>query len=115
MAYADNRGVRIHYRVEGSGPPLVLQHGFTSSIEDWYEAGYVDALERDYRLILVDARGHGDSDKPQDAEAYPLEKRVGDVVAVLDALKIEKAHFWGYSAGGWIGFGMAEFAPKPVH
>jgi pimeloyl-ACP methyl ester carboxylesterase len=114
MAYADNRGVRIHYRIEGSGPPLVLQHGFTQSIDDWYEPGYVDALKRDYRLVLVDARGHGDSDKPHEAGVYPLENRVGDVVAVLDALAIEKAHFWGYSMGGWIGFGMAEFVPERV-
>jgi pimeloyl-ACP methyl ester carboxylesterase len=46
--------MRIRYRVEGSGPPLVLQHGFTQSIEDWAEAGYVDTLKGDFRLILVD-------------------------------------------------------------
>jgi pimeloyl-ACP methyl ester carboxylesterase len=106
--------VRIHYRTEGSGPPLVLQHGFTSSIESWYEYGYVDVLKHEYRLILVDSRGHGASDKPHDSAAYRLERRVGDVVAVLDALAVEKAHFWGYSMGGWIGFGMAEFAPARV-
>jgi len=39
MSYTDNRGIRIHYRIEGSGPPLVLQHGFTQSIDDWYEPG----------------------------------------------------------------------------
>jgi len=65
-------------------------------------------------LILVDARGHGGSDKPHDSSTYPLEKRVSDVVAVLDALAIDKAHFWGYSMGGWIAFGMAEFAPDRV-
>jgi len=112
MPFADSRGVRIHYRIEGGGPPLVLQHGFTQSIEDWYECGYVDALKRDYRLLLVDARGHGGSDKPHDTEAYSLDSRAGDVVAVLDALAIEKASFWGYSMGGWIGFGMAQFAPS---
>ena len=112
MPHADNKGVRIHYRTEGVGPPVVLQHGFTQSIEDWYECGYVDALKRDYRLILVDARGHGRSDKPHDASAYPLESRAADVVAVLDALAIDKAHFWGYSMGGWIGFGMVQFAPE---
>jgi pimeloyl-ACP methyl ester carboxylesterase len=73
MSYADSRGIRIHYRVEGEGPPLVLQHGFTQSIDDWYEFGYVDALKRDYRLILVDARGHGQSDKPHDPNAYGLD------------------------------------------
>ena len=67
MPYTDNGGVRIHYQTEGSGPPLVLQHGFTSSIEGWYEYGYVDVLKRDYQLILIDARGHGASDKPHDA------------------------------------------------
>ena len=114
MPQTDNHGVRIHYRTEGSGPSLVLHHGFTSSMEGWYEYGYVDVLKRDYQLILVDSRGHGASDKPHDPAAYRLENRVGDVVAVLDALAVEKTHFWGYSMGGWIGFGMAEFAPERV-
>jgi len=114
MPYTHNQRVRIHYRIEGEGPPLVLQHGFLQSIEDWYECGYVDALKRDYRLVLVDARGHGSSDKPHDPEAYPLDNRVADVAVVLDALTIKKAHFWGYSMGGWIAFGMAKFAPERI-
>jgi pimeloyl-ACP methyl ester carboxylesterase len=114
MSYAENNGVRIHYRVVGAGKPLVLHHGFTESIEDWSECGYVDALQSQHRLILIDARGHGRSDKPHDPSAYSLETRVGDVVAVLDATGIEKAHFWGYSMGGWVGFGMAQFAPERV-
>src|SRR5437763_14786365 len=72
MPYADNGNIRIHYQVEGEGPALVLQHGFTESVTDWYEAGYVEALRRDYRLILIDARGHGASDKPRDPDAYVL-------------------------------------------
>ena len=59
MSYANNGGVRIHFEVEGEGPALVLQHGFTESVQDWYEAGYVEALKSDYRLILIDARGRG--------------------------------------------------------
>ncbi|MCY4577785.1 MAG: alpha/beta fold hydrolase, partial [Chloroflexi bacterium] len=62
MPHADNNGVRIHYHVEGEGAPLVLQHGLTSSILRWYEFGFVDALKSDYKLLLIDARGHGDSD-----------------------------------------------------
>ena len=114
MPYAHNGGVRIHYEVEGKGPPLVLQHGFTESVVDWYEAGYVEALKPDYRLILIDARGHGDSDKPHDPDAYVLNRRVADVVAVLDALNIAKALYWGYSMGGWIGFGIAKYAKERV-
>jgi pimeloyl-ACP methyl ester carboxylesterase len=114
MPYADSNGVRINYRVEGTGPPLVLVHGFTESLESWYELGYVAALVSDYRLVLIDIRGHGASDKPHDPAAYALERRVGDVVAVLDTLGVGKAHFWGYSMGGWIGFGMARHAPRRV-
>jgi len=75
MPYADNQGVRIHYRVEGEGPPLVLQHGMIQSIEDWYERGYVGALTAaGFRLILADARGLGRSDKPHDPAAYGLDR-----------------------------------------
>ncbi len=70
MPYADHQGIRIHYQVEGEGPPLVLQHGFTQSIQDWYRAGYVDALKPAYQLILIDARGHGGSEKLYDRGLY---------------------------------------------
>lgn len=114
MPYADHRGTRIHYELEGEGPPLVLQHGFTGNLKRWHTFGYVSALGSSYQLILVDARGHGASDKPHDPAAYDLRLRAGDVVAVLDALKIAKAHYWGYSMGGWIGFGMAKYAAGRV-
>ncbi len=69
MPYADNEGVRIFYEVVGDGPPLVLQHGMMMSLRRWSMAGYVDALKSKYRLILIDARGHGQSDKPHDPAA----------------------------------------------
>ena len=53
MPYVENSGVRIHYHVEGEGPPLVLQHGLTSSPQNWYAYGFVEELQKDYRLILV--------------------------------------------------------------
>ena len=114
MPYARNEGVRIRYEVEEEGPALVLQHGFSESVIDWYEAGYVEALRPDYRLILIDARGHGASDKPHDPDAYVLNRRVADIVAVLDALGIAKVLYWGYSMGGWIGFGLAKYAKERV-
>jgi len=115
MPYTHNAGIRIHYEVDGTGPPLVLQHGFTHCVKDWVECGYVAALRPTYRLISVDARGHGDSDKPHDEDSYTLDRRVADVIAVLDSLGVEKAHFWGYSMGGYIGFGMAKYAPQRVN
>jgi pimeloyl-ACP methyl ester carboxylesterase len=115
MPYANNDGTKIHDQIAGSGAPLVLQHGFTSCIEDWFEEGYVAVLRSRYRLVLIDARGHGRSDKPHDAADYTLDRRTADVVAVLDALGIEKADYWGYSMGGWIGFGMAKYSPQRIN
>src|SRR5215510_9442346 len=112
MPYAINQGIRIHYRVEGEGPDLVLQHGFSWSMKGWSRHGYVAALRPHHRLILLDARGHGGSDKPHKASAYDLSLHVGDILAVLDALGVRAADFWGYSMGGWIGFGLAKYAPE---
>lgn len=114
MPIADNNGVRIHYRVDGKGPPLVLQHGYGSALESWYELGYVDALRNKYQLILIDARGHGASDKPHQATSYTSECQAQDVVAVLSATGIRRAHYWGYSMGGRIGFAIARYAPDWV-
>src|ERR1700733_2843600 len=114
MAFAVHQGGRIHYRAVGKGPPLILHHGFTQTIKRWYLCGYVEALRNDYTLILVDPRGHGRSDKPHDPIAYALPTRVADVVAVLDALAIERATFWGYSDGGRIAFGLAKYSPERI-
>ena len=106
MPYVKNSDVRIHYHVEGAGPDLILQHGLTNSMENWYAYGFVEELKKNYRLILVDARGHGKSDKPHDPSLYDLKLRVGDIIAVMDALGVDKAHYMGYSMGGRIGFGL---------
>jgi pimeloyl-ACP methyl ester carboxylesterase len=111
MPYADNKGIHIYYETEGEGPPLVFQHWSVATLENWADFGYVSALKKDFQLILLDARGHGGSDKPHAPEAYALKNRVEDIVAVLDDLRIAKAHYFGYSMGGWIGFGAALYAP----
>src|SRR5262249_11220043 len=112
MPYAHSHSVRIHYQIEGAGPALILQHGFTDSLESWYELGYVPALQQHYRLILLDARGHGRSEKPHDSAAYEPRLFVADILAVLGQLHISKADFWGYSMGGRIAFAAAEHAPE---
>jgi pimeloyl-ACP methyl ester carboxylesterase len=114
MPFANNHGVAIHYRVEGVGPALVLQHGFTDSSDSWYELGYVDALKSKYRLILIDMRGHGQSDKPHDPLAYTPAKFAADCVAVLDQVGIQKTYYWGFSLGGWIAFALARHASARV-
>lgn len=64
MAFINNNGIKIHYEVEGDGIPIIFHHGFGNCIEDYYELGYVDALKDNYKLILIDCRGFGKSDKP---------------------------------------------------
>jgi pimeloyl-ACP methyl ester carboxylesterase len=112
MPYAKNGDINIYYEVEGEGPPLVMLHGLIRSLEDIRESGYVDALKDDYQIILMDARGHGKSDKPHDPEAYIAKNVVGDVIAVQDDLGIETTNFFGYSYGGGIAFECAKYTPE---
>ena len=112
MPYADNKGVKIYYEIEGNGPPLLMMHGLMGTHE-WYGVfGYVEALKKDYQLILVDARGHGKSDQLHDPQDYLIEKRVADLVSVLDDMGIEKAHYFGYSMGGQEGWSIGKYAPN---
>jgi pimeloyl-ACP methyl ester carboxylesterase len=112
MPYVSNQGVRIYYEVEGLGPPLVLAHGISASLEDWREVGWVEALRDRYQLILVDARGHGRSDKPHDPDSYRQIHLAMDHVAVLDGVGVEKAHFLGYSMGRIVCLGAGIHAPE---
>ena len=112
MPYARNGDVRIHYVVEGSGPPLVLHHGFTGSGRDWETFGFVDGLRDTFQLIMLDARGHGASDKPHAPAAYGFAHGAGDVVAVLNELGLAQAHYYGYSYGGAMGWALGWYAPE---
>lgn len=115
MPFVDNNGVKIHYHVEGEGPPLVLLHGLTTSMQQFQKGGYVDALKGDYRLLMLDARGHGASDRVYKPEDYAPHIMAADVVAVMDAEGIDKAHCFGYSMGARTGYSLAVYAPERFH
>ena len=112
MPFVRHGGVRIHYEVEGDGAPLVLAHGLSMELRSWRSLGYAAALRDSHRLVMIDARGHGESDKPHREEEYALATMAGDVLAVLADLGVERAHYWGYSMGGNIGFALMEQAPE---
>ena len=114
MPFVEKDGVKTYFEVHGQGHPIVLLHGFTGNIQLWKQAGYVSALEKSYRVILIDQRGHGQSDKPHDAEAYSLEKRLGDVIIVINHLGVEQVSLFGYSMGGWLAFALALYFPERV-
>jgi pimeloyl-ACP methyl ester carboxylesterase len=107
MAFADASGVPIHYDLAGSGPPLVLLHGWVGDSTTWRHAGYVDALASRFTVILVDARGRGRSGKPHDPAEYGEQHLAGDVLAALDDLGVDRAGFWGQSLGGRVGLVLA--------
>ena len=114
MSYALNKGIKIHYEIEGEGEPLVLQHGFIGTLDDWHDYGYAEEFKKDYKLILIDARGRGLSDKPHRVEDYHLQTMVSDLVAVLNDLGIEKAHYFGYSMGGANWFPSTPLCKEPL-
>lgn len=91
---------------EGSpAPPIVLVHGFASSRRNnWRAQGWYDHFQAaGRRVIALDNRGHGESGKPHDVEAYCLETMAEDAIAVLDHVGVEEADLLGYSMGGRIG------------
>lgn len=99
--FFDAGSVRIRYVDAGAGPPVVLIHGFTGNIERaWVNTGVLPDLARDHRVLALDLRGHGHSDKPHDPRAY--DEIALDVIRLLDHLQIEKSHVVGYSLGGII-------------
>lgn len=112
--FFDSAGVKIRYRVQGQGEPVVLVHGFAESIElQWDLPGVTRALASQYQVIAFDNRGHGRSDKPHDPRRYGREM-VEDVVRLLDHLKIERAHVVGYSMGGFIASKLLATHPERV-
>jgi len=100
--------VRLHYRDEGEGDAVVLLHGFAVHSDlNWRHTGVLRRLRRHFRVITLDLRGHGLSDKPRDSAAYGLEL-VHDVPRLLDHLGIQRAHLVGYSLGGFIALKAAD-------
>ncbi len=97
--FTTSDGVKIHFMVKGKGIPVILIHGYTGSAEgNWFSNGIADALARNHTVIALDCRNHGRSDKPQPMGPGKAE----DVIELMDHLKIQKAHFHGYSMGGGI-------------
>ena len=105
-------GTRIHYELAGraDGEPLLLVQGLGADLKGWMAQRY--ALSRRFRLVLVDNRGAGRSDKPDGP--YDLEVMASDAVAALDAEGIESAHVMGASMGGVIAQIMAVRHPDRV-
>jgi pimeloyl-ACP methyl ester carboxylesterase len=108
--FAEIDGVRIHYQETGTGIPLVLIHGFTSSTYSWKDV--FGPLSKNFRVIAVDLKGFGFSGKPDGDYSRPVQAVL--VSYLLDYLKIEKAWLCGNSMGGEISLNVALHNPAHV-
>jgi len=111
--FVTTNGIRMHYVEQGRGFPVVFLHGFP---ELWYSWRYqIPALaEAGFQAIAPDLRGYGETDKPAELEAYDIHHLVGDMVGLLDALRLQKAVIVGHDWGGVIVWQMALMHPERV-
>lgn len=110
-------GLRIAYETLGEGAPVLLIHGFASSrAQNWRATGWYDVLTgAGYRVIAMDCRGHGESDKPHDPARYSYELMAGDALSVIAAAGESKAHIMGYSMGGQLSLEILMEHPEVVN
>lgn len=96
-------GARIYYEDAGKGKPVVLVHGFMNTGDSWKNTPlYKDLLDNNYRVITLDLRGNGKSDKPHDPQAYANDAEAKDIMGLTKMLKIKKYDIIGYSRGSII-------------
>ncbi|MDZ4827812.1 MAG: alpha/beta fold hydrolase [Actinomycetota bacterium] len=100
MRITTNDGVGLAVDRAGTGPGLLLIHGFGGAKEDFGD--HVEALARDHTVVIFDHRGHGASDKPEDQAAYSLDRLVADTLDVADALGLDRFRLLGHSMGGMV-------------
>jgi pimeloyl-ACP methyl ester carboxylesterase len=109
----DVDGVTIEVGDHGSGPAVLLIHGWPDTGDLW--RNQVTALvEAGYRALVPDLRGFGATDRPEGVDAYNLLLLIGDMVAVLDHAGVERAHVVGHDWGAAIGWSLAAFVPDRV-
>jgi pimeloyl-ACP methyl ester carboxylesterase len=108
QGYVENDGARIWYTTYGSGRPVILLHGGLGHSGNW-GSQVPTLIENGYRAVLIDSRGHGHSTR--DARPFSYELMASDVVAVMDALRLEKAGLVGWSDGACTALILASKSP----
>ena len=96
-------GTKIYYEVRGTGKPVLLLHGFIVNSSTWKKTAlYPDLLNGGYKVIIIDMRGNGKSDKPHDTASYENDAEAKDIMQLMDLLKIKQYSAVGYSRGSII-------------
>jgi pimeloyl-ACP methyl ester carboxylesterase len=105
-------GLNLHYQQSGSGPDVILIHGVTGDLSIWFLCEAMATLSRSFRVTAYDLRGHGYSDVTP--TGYTSADQAGDVLALMDALEIERASLLGHSFGGVIAMHAAVLRPDRI-
>ncbi len=113
MSKLNRNGVNIYYEVHGSGPVILLTHGYSATAQMW--KGQIEPLTKDHTLVTWDMRGHGQSDYPADQSAYSEEATVADMAAILDAVGAKTAIVGGLSLGGYMSLAFYRVHPERVN
>jgi pimeloyl-ACP methyl ester carboxylesterase len=100
MAKVDRNGVSVYYEDNGSGPAVLMTHGYSANSQMW--AGQVKAMSDQFRIITWDMRGHGLTDSPEDQAEYSEAATVEDMAAILKACGVDQAVIGGLSLGGYM-------------
>ena len=98
--FVDSQGVKIHYVTKGTGPLVVLIHGFPDYWYSWRKQ--IPELARHFQVVAIDQRGYNKSDQPSKVEDYLMEKLVEDVLAVVDHFSQKQAVIVGHGWGGMV-------------
>jgi pimeloyl-ACP methyl ester carboxylesterase len=94
---------RIYYEVSGHGPAVLLVHGFIVNSDSWKRTAlYSNLLREGFKVITLDLRGNGQSDRPHTPEAYEKDAEAKDIIALADFLEFKKYSVVGYSRGAII-------------
>ncbi len=112
MAILTRDGVDLYFETHGSGPGLLLTHGFSATSQMWQ--GQIEALAKHHTLILWDMRGHGLSDSPADDSAYSESLTTADMAALLDHHGLDSAIIGGLSLGGYMSLAFYNDYPERV-
>lgn len=108
--YIQANGIKLHYVTKGEGKPVVFLHGFP---EFWYTwRSQLTELSSKYKVIAVDMRGYGDSERPTSVTAYSLDKLVNDIYLFIRALNYDKVSLVSHDWGGIVAWQFAQMHPE---
>lgn len=106
-------GIHMHVEDEGSGSPVLLLHGFPDSSALWRHQ--IPALvNAGYRVVAPDLRGFGETERPEDKDAYRMETLLADVLGLLGALDIPRCHLVSHDWGAFLGWALTLFTPDKI-